>query len=151
MQSTASAIAAAAMSGVDINARAQSSRGSDGGARSSLGGGGATNSINGRPTGWGSINNNSINNSSRSSFSKAREPGFDSQEASNWLNQRWRMVSNSVNDPSLSPGDRPEVHKSQSNPTSAGGGGGAWGANKRTVHNHFTNDLWKAASAAGIK
>ncbi|EPQ31198.1 uncharacterized protein PFL1_01386 [Pseudozyma flocculosa PF-1] len=95
MQSTASAIAAAAISGTDLGARANSAKGSDTAAA-------ATTASNSGSSGGAT---------------------FDGAEAERWLSARWKVVESSISDPTLTSADRAEVHKSA--PGTGGGAWGA--------------------------
>ncbi|KAJ1032964.1 hypothetical protein NDA16_000243 [Ustilago loliicola] len=81
MQSTSSAIAAAAISGADLGAKANSSKGSDAAAKN-----------NSRS---GTLSNN----------------GFDANEAEAWMQKRWKDIQSSSADKRLPEAQRPETYK----------------------------------------
>ncbi|KAF6767489.1 hypothetical protein PSEUBRA_005192 [Kalmanozyma brasiliensis GHG001] len=68
--------------------------------------------------------------------------GFDVSEAEAWLQGRWKTVHANSIDKRIPETQRPEVYKA-----AAGSAGSAWGPNKKTVNERFTNDLLKASTA----
>ena len=68
MQSTSAAIAAAAISGTDLGAKANSAKGSDAAAKKSASS--------------GALGNN----------------GFDATEAETWMQNRWKAIQSSISD-----------------------------------------------------
>ncbi|PWZ02216.1 hypothetical protein BCV70DRAFT_198492 [Testicularia cyperi] len=84
MQSTAAAIASAAIGGIDLAARANSNRGSDTAASTSA--------------------------SSKKTLGTTQS-GFDSKEAERWMDARWKTLHSSVGDQSIPTEQRTEVYK----------------------------------------
>ncbi|SPO25426.1 uncharacterized protein UTRI_03156_B [Ustilago trichophora] len=81
MQSTSAAIAAAAISGADLGARANSAKGSDAAAK--------------KNSSAGALGNN----------------GFDANEAETWMQTRWKNVNSASTDKRVAEAQRPEVYK----------------------------------------
>nr|CDI53541.1 putative protein [Melanopsichium pennsylvanicum 4] len=71
------------------------------------------------------------NNSSPTSGALSNN-GFDTIVAETWLQSRWKSIQS----------QKPETYKAP-----AGTGGSAWGPNKKTITERFTNDLLKASTA----
>ncbi|SPO25791.1 uncharacterized protein UTRI_03156 [Ustilago trichophora] len=81
MQSTSAAIAAAAISGADLGAKANSAKGSDAAAKKS--------------STTGALGNN----------------GFDANDAETWMQTRWKNVNSATTDKRVAEAQRPEVYK----------------------------------------
>ncbi|SNX84399.1 uncharacterized protein MEPE_03108 [Melanopsichium pennsylvanicum] len=81
------------------------------------------------------------NNSSPTSGALSNN-GFDTIVAETWLQSRWKSIQSRGCPSQIFTIEKPETYKAP-----AGTGGSAWGPNKKTITERFTNDLLKASTA----
>ncbi|CBQ73065.1 conserved hypothetical protein [Sporisorium reilianum SRZ2] len=118
MQSTSAAIAAAAMAGADLGAKANSAKGSDAAAK--------------KNASSGALGNN----------------GFDAAEAEAWMQSRWKAVHSSSTDKRIPEAQRPQVYKAAPGATGSAWGPNKKTINERFANDLIKASNATTASAS---